>query len=148
MTESLKLGGSDLAGGPRIRRLNRLPIVVAIVLVVLFLAAIFYGLSSRGLHLGDDDAAFTPGSRPASTHADQLKEGVPDGIIGEPAQSQPLPIPVEPAEPEENPFMPEPPASPADESQGLALEPEEIWRARLEREQEEQRDCQVDYGFA
>lgn len=138
MTGSLKLGGSDLSGGPRIRRLNRLPIVVAIVLVVLFLAAIFYGLSSRGLRLGDDDAAFTPGSRPASTHADQLKEGVPDGIIGEPVQPQPLPIPVEPAEPEENPFMPKPPDASAAERQQRALEPEEIWRARLEREQEEQ----------
>jgi type IV secretion system protein TrbI len=138
MTESLRLGGSDLAGGPRIRRLNRLPIVVAIVLVVLFLAVIFYGLSSRGLRLGDDNAAFTPGSRPASTHADQLKEGVPDGIIGEPVQPQPLPIPVEPAEPEENPFMPEPPDAPTAEQQRTALEPEEAWRARLEREQEEQ----------
>ena len=98
MTESLKLGGSDLSGGPRIRRLNRLPIVAAIVLVVLFLAAIFYGLSSRGLRLGGDDSADAPGSRPASTHADQLKEGVPDGIIGEPAQPQfepaPAPAPV------------------------------------------------------
>ena len=138
MTESLKLGGSDLSGGPRIRRLNRLPIVAAIVLVVLFLAAIFYGLSSRGLRLGGDDSADAPGSRPASTHADQLKEGVPDGIIGEPAQPQFEPAPAEPDEPAENLFMPEPPASPTDEAQEQALEPEEQWRARLEREQEEQ----------
>ena len=111
---------------------------MAIVLVVLFLAAIFYGLSSRGLRLGDDDLGFTPGSRPASTHADQLKEGVPDGIIGEPVQPQPQRIPSEPAEPEENPFMPEPPDASTAEQQQTALEPEEIWRARLEREQEEQ----------
>jgi hypothetical protein len=35
---------------PNIRRLNRLPIIAAIVLAVLFFAVIIYGLSSRGLY--------------------------------------------------------------------------------------------------
>lgn len=138
MNEALNLGGSDSAGTPRIRRLNRLPIIVAIGLVVLFLAVIFYGLSSRGLRLGGDDPGFAPGSRPASTHADQLTRGVPDGIIGEPARPELPPAPAEPREPATNPFMPQPPASNAAEPQRTALEPEEAWRARLEREQEEQ----------
>lgn len=138
MSEALNLGVSDIAGTPRIRRLNRLPIIVAIVLVVLFLAVIFYGLSSRGLRFGGDDPGFAPGSRPASTHADQLTRGVPDGIIGEPARPEFQPEPAEPREPAANPFMPQPPASTVAEPQRSALEPEEEWRARLEREQEEQ----------
>lgn len=138
MSEALNLGGSKTAGIPRIRRLNRLPISVAIGLVVLFLAVIFYGLSSRGLRLGGDDPGFAPGSSPASTHADQLTRGVPDGIIGEPARPELPPAPAEPREPATNPFMPQPPATTAAEPQRTALEPEEAWRARLEREQEEQ----------
>ena len=54
MSESLKLGGAGPQEGPRIRRLNRVPVIVAILLVVIFLAVIFYGLSSRGLHFGGD----------------------------------------------------------------------------------------------
>src|SRR5690606_3744569 len=54
VTESLKLGGAGPQDGPRIRRLNRVPVIVAILLVVIFLAVIFYGLSSRGLHFGGD----------------------------------------------------------------------------------------------
>lgn len=137
MSQALNLGRSNNAGTPHIRRLNRLPIIVAILLVVLFLAVILYGLSSRGLRFGDDDPGLTPGSRPASTHADQLTQGVPDGIIGEPARPPP-PAPTEPTEPTINPFMPRPPASPEPEPQRTMLEPEEAWRARLEREQEEQ----------
>lgn len=136
MTEALKLGGSDLSRSPRIRRLNRLPIVVAIVLVVLFLAVIFYGLSSRGLRFGDSDPGFSPGSQPASTHADQLTRGIPDAIIGEPATPQLRPLPPEPRDPAPNPFMPRP--QEAAEPEQPALEPEENWRVRLEREQEEQ----------
>ena len=52
MTESLKLGGIDERDSPRIRRLNRVPIIVAIVLVVALLAVIIYGLTSRGMQFG------------------------------------------------------------------------------------------------
>lgn len=135
MTEALKLGVADPGGAPKIRRLNRLPIIVAIVLVVLFLAVIFYGLSSRGLRFGSDDSGFGPGSVPASTHADQLTRGVPDGIIGEPAQPQFQPVPAAPREPAPNPFVPQAPEA---ELPARQLEPEEEWRARLLREQEEQ----------
>jgi len=105
MSESLKLGGVDKRDGPRIRRLNRVPIIVAIVLVVAFLAVIIYGLTSRGLQFGGpSDGPSTV--RPATTDADQLKRGIPDGIIGEPAPVVLQPTPVQPAEAASNPFTP------------------------------------------
>lgn len=135
MSESLKLGGIDERDGPRIRRLNRVPIIVAIVVVVAFLAVIIYGLTSRGLQFGGpSDGPSTV--RPATTDADQLKRGIPDGIIGEPAPVVLQPTPVQPAETASNPFTPAKP----DESnpERPALESEEAWKARLEREQQEQ----------
>lgn len=135
MTDSLKLGGVDDRTGPRIRRLNRVPIIVAIALVVAFLAVIIYGLTSRGLQFGGpNDGPSTV--RPATTDADQLKRGIPDGIIGEPAPIILQPTPTAPSEISANPFDPATPAEVVPER--TALEPEEIWRARLEREQQEQ----------
>lgn len=135
MTESLKLGGVDERDGPRIRRLNRLPIIVAIVLVVAFLAVIIYGLTSRGLQFaGPNDGPSTV--RPATTDADQLKRGIPDGIIGEPAPVVLQPTPTAPSEAATSPFGPVKPEEVAPERP--TLESEEIWRGRLEREQQEQ----------
>src|SRR5690606_2710230 len=109
VTDSLKLGGVDERTGPRIRRLNRVPIVVAIALVVAFLAVIIYGLTSRGLQFGEpNDGPSTV--RPATTDADQLKRGIPDGIIGEPAPLILQPTPTVPAEISTNPFDPTTPA--------------------------------------
>lgn len=136
MTDSLKLGGLEARDGPRIRRLNRLPIIVAIALVVAFLAVIMYGLTSRGLQFGGP--AEGPSTvRPASSDADQLKRGIPDGIIGEPAPVVLQPTPAAPNETATNPFAPVKPED-AVVQERPALEPEEIWRARLEREQQEQ----------
>ncbi|MAA99373.1 MAG: conjugal transfer protein TrbI [Stappia sp.] len=139
MTESLKLGGAGPQDGPRIRRLNRVPVIVAILLVVTFLAVIFYGLSSRGLHFGGDPQIEPSSARPASNDAERLKQGVPDGIIGEPQ-----PIVVQPTPPEEperprNPFQREPEPTPTVvTAPEPTLEPEAVWRARLQREQDEQ----------
>lgn len=136
MTESLKLGGVEARDGPHIRRLNRVPIIVAIALVVAFLAVIIYGLTSRGLQFGGPEEG--PSTvRPASSDADQLKRGIPDGIIGEPAPVVLQPTPAEPNETATNPFAPVKPED-AVVPERPALEPEEIWRARLEREQQEQ----------
>lgn len=135
MTESLQLG-AESHGGPKIRRLNRLPILIAIVLVVAFFGIIIYGLSSRGLRLGGDDLAPTPGSVPASRFGDQLTQGVPDGIIGEPAPLilQPSPAPVV-----DDTAVPTAPATiVVDPVATTGLEAEQAWRARIEREQEEQ----------
>ena len=135
MSEALKLGGEP-DSSPRIRRLNRVPIVVAIVLVVAFFGIIIYGLSSRGLRFGGDELTTTPGSAPASRFGDQLTQGVPDGIIGEPAPIILQPTPAPPAEgtPESDPRTEDPVVSPTPRG---GLEAEEAWRARLEREQDE-----------
>ncbi len=136
MTDSLKLGGVEERDGPRIRRLNRLPIIVAIALIVAFMAVIIYGLTSRGLQFGGPNDG--PGTvRPATTDADQLKRGIPDGIIGEPAPIVLQPTPTEPNQTATNPFAPVKPED-AVGPERPALESEEIWRARLEREQQEQ----------
>lgn len=136
MTESLKLGGVDEQKGPRVRRLNRVPIVVAIALVVAFLAVIIYGLTSRGLQFGGpNDGQSTV--RPATTDADQLKRGIPDGIIGEPAPVVLQPTPTETKEATTNPFAPVTPSEDVTPERST-LESEDVWRARLEREQQEQ----------
>jgi len=140
MSETLKLGG-DISSPKRnnIRRLNRIPVIVAIVLVVLFLGVIIYGLSSRGLIFGDGQSRdATPGSRPASTYADQLKRGVLDGIIGEPVQTPFQPVPVERrTEEQASPAVVPAGSNPVPVRTGN-LEPEKVWRARIEREQQEQ----------
>jgi len=138
MVQSLQLGGAPANQQPNIRRVNRLPIIVAIVLVLLFLGVIFYGLGSRGLYFRGEPDLGTPGGNPASTFGDQLKRGVPDGIIGEPAAA---PV-FQPAPPErveaENPFTPQPVVREVAPPPQQQLEPEALWRARLEREAEEQ----------
>ncbi|MBA3447689.1 MAG: IncP-type conjugal transfer protein TrbI [Pseudaminobacter sp.] len=138
MVQSLQLGGASANQQPNIRRVNRLPIVVAIVLVLFFLGVIFYGLGSRGLYFRGEPNVGGPGGNPASTFGDQLKRGVPDGIIGEPSMAPDF----QPAPPErveaENPFTPQPEVKVPVELPQSQLEPEELWRARLEREAEEQ----------
>ena len=137
MTESLKLGGSSQ--GPKIRRLNRVPIIVAIALVVVFFAVIFYGLSSRGLRFGDGQIEPSL-AQPASNDAERLKQGVPDGIIGEPQPAVQLqPVPRVEDEPARNPFERGREEAPIPATTKTpALEPEEVWRARLQREFDEQ----------
>lgn len=138
MVQSLQLGGHPTNQQPNIRRINRLPVVVAIVLVLLFLGVIFYGLSSRGLYFRGDPDIGGPGGNPASTFGDELKRGVPDGIIGEPTPAPVFqPTPPEPVE-TENPFVPQPVTREVGPPPQQQLEPEELWRARLKREAEEQ----------
>ncbi|MGT3589814.1 hypothetical protein, partial [Escherichia coli] len=135
--QSLKLGGApNESAEAGIRRVNRLPIIIVIVLVIAFLGVIFYGLTTRGLLVRQDTGPGEGSGNPASTFADQLKRGVGDAIIGEPQQTTTLqPTPVETNEKSAtNPFTPQPErreaVQPAQE-----LEPEKVWRARLKREQ-------------
>ncbi|SON58482.1 Conjugal transfer protein TrbI (plasmid) [Hartmannibacter diazotrophicus] len=140
MTQSLKLGGADNSSGPAIRRVNRVPIIVAFTLVIVFLAVIIYGLSSRGLRFGGDEEIEPASSRPALSDAERLKQGVPDGIIGEPQpmRLQPEP-PAEKKEPARNPFTPsDNNPAPIGTTSAPELEPDAVWRARLKREQDEQ----------
>ncbi|RCI77210.1 conjugal transfer protein TrbI [Brucella anthropi] len=141
MVQSLKLGGAandEAESG--IKRINRLPIIVVIVLVIAFLGVIFYGLASRGLYFGKDSGPEMSSGNPASTFADQIKRGVTDGIIGEPQQQttfQPTPVETKQDEKANNPFTPQPGQN-QEQQRGQELENEAVWRARLEREQREQ----------
>ncbi|MBM7324814.1 IncP-type conjugal transfer protein TrbI [Agrobacterium sp. S2] len=142
MVQSLKLGGaqnSQAASG--IKRVNRVPVILVIVLLIAFLGIIFFGLASRGLYFGNDSGPETSSGNPASTYADQIKRGVTDGIIGEPQQQETFqPTPVETKRAEEkavNPFTQQPEQRQG-QRRGQELEPEEVWRARLAREQQEQ----------
>ena len=141
MVQSLKLGGAANGQAPSgIKRVNRVPVIVVIVLFVAFLGIIFIGLASRGLYFGKNSGPDTSSGSPASTYADQIKRGVTDGIIGEPQQQTTFqPTPVETKQAEEkaaNPFSPQP--EQGQQNRGSELEPEEVWRARLAREQQEQ----------
>ncbi|NJO54038.1 MAG: IncP-type conjugal transfer protein TrbI [Bacteroidales bacterium] len=139
MVQSLELGSPANGSNTKtnIRRLNRLPIVVAIILVVLFLAVIFYGLTSRGLIFKRASEVSTSGGAPATTFADQLKRGVTDGIIGDPTpQAVVAAPPIERREEPQNPFAA--PPRKAEDVRRPEIEPEEVWRARLDREQQEQ----------
>ncbi len=142
MVQSLKLGGAaNSQARSGIKRVNRLPVIVVIVLLVAFLGIIFYGLASRGLYFGKDSGPDKSSGNPASTYADQIKRGVTDGIIGEPQQQttfQPTPIETKRAEEKvANPFTQQPEQL-QEQRRGPDLEPEEVWRARLAREQQEQ----------
>lgn len=134
MAQSLDLN----AGGPapKIRRLNRLPVIAAILFVVLFFGVILYGLTTRGLYFRGDRGPDGPASGPASTYADQMKRNVPDGIIEDPTPPQvfqPAPPPA-PERAPASPFI----AAPQPVREAAAVESEEVWRARIEREQREQ----------
>ncbi|WP_080867756.1 IncP-type conjugal transfer protein TrbI [Agrobacterium tumefaciens] len=140
MVQSLKLGGSaNSQATSGIKRVNRLPVIVVIVLLIAFLGVIFYGLASRGLYFGKDGPDTSSGN-PASTYADQIKRGVTDGIIGEPQpQTTFQPAPVETTQAEgkaANPFAQR--EQRQEQRDGSELESEEMWRARLAREQQEQ----------
>ncbi|MCM2443099.1 IncP-type conjugal transfer protein TrbI [Agrobacterium vitis] len=142
MVQSLNLGGASNSLAPAaIRRINRLPIIVIVVVAVTFLGVIFYGLASRGLYFGKDSGPETSSGNPASTYADQIKRGVTDGIIGEPQQQityQPTPVETKQAEDKtNNPFTPQPGQREV-QQRGQELEAEAVWRARLLREQHEQ----------
>ncbi|TIR87802.1 MAG: conjugal transfer protein TrbI, partial [Mesorhizobium sp.] len=97
-----------------------------------------YGLSSRGLYFSGEPEIDRAHGAPASPYADQLKRGVSDGIIGEPAAAPVFqPTPPERTEPQVQ-VAPGLPDATRPESPAAELEPEAVWRARLEREAEEQ----------
>ncbi|THK35163.1 conjugal transfer protein TrbI [Ensifer sp. MPMI2T] len=138
MTQSLQLGGTASSQTRPMRRINRLPVIVVIVFVVVFLAVIFFGLTNRSLFFGNDGGLEQTTGNPASTYADQLKQGVTDGIIGEPEKAQTFqPAPAETKKEKANPFTEQPTkAEGATPNREDATDDE--WRARLQREQEEQ----------
>ncbi|NKL23578.1 IncP-type conjugal transfer protein TrbI [Rhizobium leguminosarum] len=138
MVQSLQLGTSSQADDQQgMRRLNRLPIIVAIIVIVLFVGVVVIGLSLRGLSFNRGDIESASNS-PATSFGDQLKRGVTDGIIGDPEKLeafQPTPVVAEKKERQE-PVVERQPTDRQDRRQ--RLESEEEWKARLKREQDEQ----------
>lgn len=105
--------------------------LVAILLVVVFLAVIFYGLSSRGLHFGASDDIEAASGASASNYADELTQGIPNAIIGEPKPQPFLPAPEPPVSPPSPAPKPKLVSSPP-------LERDADWRARLKRQEQQQ----------
>lgn len=138
MVQSLQLGTSSQADDQQgMRRLNRLPIIVAIMVIALFVGVVVIGLSLRGLSFNRGDIESASNS-PATSFGDQLKRGVTDGIIGDLEKQevfQPTPVVVEKKE-EQDPVVERQPMERQDRRQ--RLESEEEWKARLKREQDEQ----------
>ncbi len=139
MVQSLQLGATSNAVDQQgMRRLNRLPIVIAIVITVLFLGVVVVGLSWRGTMFNGGNDFDTTSNTPATNFADQLKKGISDGIIGEPERQeifQPTPRAIE-KEPVKQPVAEHEPID--RQERRLRLESEEEWRTRLKREQDEQ----------
>ena len=96
MVQSLQLGVSSHADDQKgMRRLNRLPIIIAITVIVLFVGVVVIGLSWRGLRFNRSTDIESASDTPATSFGDQLKRGVTDGIIGEPVERvvfQPAPV--------------------------------------------------------
>lgn len=139
MVQSLQLGTTGNTDDQQnMRRLNRLPIIVAILIIVLFFGVVVVGLSWRGLSFNQGTDVEGESNSPATTFGDQLKRGVTDGIIGEPEQRevfQPTPAILE-REPEKAPVIER--RNEALSERRSQLEPEAEWKARLKREQDEQ----------
>lgn len=120
------------------RRVNRLPIALTILAIVLVLGVIVMGLSLRGFSSGRGDEIDGAADAPATSFADQLKRGIANGIIGEPAEREPF-QPTPAAERAiERPQAVVERRPPEEERRQPRLESEEEWKARLRREQEEQ----------
>ncbi|MEF0944247.1 MULTISPECIES: IncP-type conjugal transfer protein TrbI [Rhizobium] len=139
MVQSLQLGTSSQADDQKgMRRLNRLPIIVAIIIVALFVGVVVIGLSWRGLPFNRNNDLDSASNAPATNFGDQLKRGVTDGIIGDPEQRevfQPTPA-VEQKVAKETAVVDRTPTQ--REERRPRLESEAEWKARLKREQDEQ----------
>lgn len=140
MVQSLQLGTSNQTADDKgMKRINRVPLFFGIGILVLFLAVLVYGLSSRGMRFGAQNPNENGSGTPASTFADQLKRGVKDGIIGDREEQQPVfqPTPVPQQQTVTRPVEPEPKLEPR-EPRRSRMESDEEWNARMLREQREQ----------
>ncbi|MBY5760192.1 IncP-type conjugal transfer protein TrbI [Rhizobium leguminosarum] len=140
MVQSLQLGTSSQNGDQNgMRRLNRLPIIVASVIIALFICVVVIGLSWRGLPFNRNTDLDSASNTPATTFGDQLKRGITDGIIGDPEERenfQPTPVIQEQKVEKEKPTQQQ---NRTDrEDRRTVLESDEEWKARLKREQDEQ----------
>ena len=123
--------------GPKIPRLNKLPLIIGISLVAVFLGAVVWGISTRGIFGGSPKSDVASGA-PAANFAEQMKRGVPDAVVEQPRAELPVPTeqPRTAGQQPANPFA-TPSAVPALSKAITGIEDEGIWRARIEREQKE-----------
>jgi len=140
MVQSLQLGTSPQANAQKgMRRLNKLPIYGGIAFAVVFIAVVVVGISMRGMPFGRNADIDSASNAPASNFGEKLKEGVSDGIIGDPEQKQVFqPTPVTEEQRVEKEMPVELPRRTERQERRSALEPEAEWLARLKREQDEQ----------
>lgn len=141
---SIDLGSAgDNDGEPKIRRLNRLPIIIFISIIVILVVVVIWGMSQRGLIGGRGPQPEQTQGQPASDFADELKRNIGDGV-NEPQRQDPLIITPGSDAMETpdgvNPFIPgnRPNTQQQQQQQTVStLEPEADWRERLMREHEE-----------
>ncbi|MGI2036329.1 IncP-type conjugal transfer protein TrbI [Rhizobium panacihumi] len=141
---SIDLGSAgDNEGEPKIRRLNRLPIIIFISIIVILVVVVIWGMSQRGLMGGGGAQPEESTGQPASDFADELTRNISDGV-NEPPRQDPLIITPGTGAMESpegiNPFQPGSRPNtqqPAQQQQVSTLEPEADWRERLMREHEE-----------
>jgi type IV secretion system protein TrbI len=149
-------GGHQLLGAPNImtgkagankdagiRRLNRLPVFVTLGLMLVVIATVIFGLSSRGLWRNGSKGDVSNDHGSASSFAENLKRGISDGIIGDNSPSEagppPVALPAVIAAPRiEPPAAPQTVARPTGNPTGAADHDDDLWRERLQREHEEQ----------
>lgn len=133
------------SGGSGQKRLNRLPIYLILGVLLMVIATVVSGLSSRGLWSAGSKNDDTNRPQSASNFAETLKRGVGDGIIGEPVATPPVslaavsPPPVVIAAPRLD-RSPDAAGSgpPSYAKAGPAISDQDQWRTRLAREHEEQ----------
>lgn len=140
MVQSLQLGTTAHGDDQKdMRRLNRLPVIAAIVVTVLFIGVVVIGLSWRGLPFGRNSEIDSASNVPASNFGDRLKQGITDGIIGEPEQREAFqPTPIVERQTAEKEVSADQPRRTEREERRPSLESEDEWKARVKREQEEQ----------
>lgn len=133
-------GKPDAKSHAGIRRLNRLPVFVMIGIILVVIATVVFGLSSRGLWRSGSQGERGDDGGSASSFAENLKRGVKDSIIEEnpPAELRPPPVEtpaVIAAPPRVDPTVaPQPTSNPT----RLPENDNDLWRERLAREHEEQ----------
>lgn len=140
MVQSLQFAslnqGDDNKG---MRQLNRLPIVAGIVIALLFIGVVVVGLSWRGMSFSRNNDQPSAANTPATSFGDRLKQGVFNGIIGEPEQAdvfKPTPV-VEQVKPGEAKPV-ETLQRPDVQERRRTSEPDDGWKIRLQKEQDEQ----------
>ncbi len=139
MSQPIQLGNSATDDAHRgMRRINRLPLLIGIVVVLLFIAIVVFGISWRGLTFNAGDEFDGVIGAPASSFGERLKQSVSDGIIGEDDKATSFQLMPKLAHVEEaEKITLNEPVEEVQKQPMAETEPEDEWRTRLNREQDE-----------